>query len=255
MIVKQQAVDKHFFVARYVDIFATAMKRKWPERVYVDLFAGPGKCCLEQHATEEYGSPLIALNTRFGFTRYFFNDREPLFAEALRERCSAYRDACVTVLNEDCNAAAAHIAEAIPANALSLTFVDPFNWEIRFDSLASLTAGRAMDLVITFHSGNIKRAADYNLAALDDFFGDKQWKERYDSARVSGTRQGTRVLLDCYESSLRRIGYPHIRDQVGINSSRGTRLYHLVLASKHPRAPEFWDKISARDRGGQGHLF
>jgi hypothetical protein len=32
-------------------------------------------------------------------------------------------------------------------------------------------------------------------------------------------------------------------------------LYRLVLASKHPRAPEFWDKISARDRGGQGHLF
>ncbi len=228
LIVGQQALDKHFFLGRYMEIFTIAMKAKWPERIYIDLFAGPGKCCLEGNVNEEYGSPLLALNTKYGFTRYFFNDREPVFAEALKTRCATYGDVSVTVLNEDCNAAAALVGGLLPPNAVCLTFVDPFNWEIRFDSLATLTSERAMDLVITFHSGNIKRAADYDPAALQDFFGDKQWKDRYDSARVSGTRQGTRVLLDCYESSLRRIGYPHIRDQIGINRLTG----HASLSSR-----------------------
>ena len=254
LVVKQQALDKHFFLARYMDIFATAMKGKWPERIYVDLFAGPGKCCLEGSASEEFGSPLLALNTRFGFTRYFFNDSESLFAEALEARCAQFPKASVTVLNEDCNDAAAIIGRSLPSRAICLAFVDPFGWEIRFDSLAKLTLQRRVDLVITFHSGNMKRAASYDPQPLGDFFGNPRWKEVYDRACSSGVRQGTRALLDCYEESLRGIGYPHVRDQVGIKTSGGTPLYRLVLASKHPKAPEFWDEISKRTRTGQTTL-
>jgi len=253
LVVGQQALDKHFFIERYMNIFTTGMKGKWSKLVYIDLFAGPGKCALASSADEQDGSPLLALKTKYPFTDYFFNDREPLFAEALEARCAAFTGGVVTVLKDDCNAAATLIARSIPPGSLCLAFVDPFNWEIKFESLADLTRQHHVDLIITFHSANIKRAADYNPAGLQEFFGDPRWKAQYDVARAS--RQGTRALLDCYESSLRGVGYPHVRDQVCIKNSRGIPLYRLVLASKHPRAPEFWDKISARDRGGQGHLF
>ncbi len=230
------------------------MKAKWAERVYVDLFAGPGRCRVKGTDVEIPGSPLLALETKYGFTRLFLNDQEPSFVEALKERVRKYEGAHVTFLNQDCNSAARTVADELPPNSLCLAFIDPFKWEIAFESLAALTKGRPMDLVITFHSGNIKRAADYEPAALHDFFGDSKWKAEYDRSRKSGKREGTRVLLDCYESNLGRIGYHHCRDYVLVRNSRETPLYHLVLASKHPRGQEFWDKVSDRDRDGQIRL-
>ena len=247
-------LDKHFYLGRYMYIFATGMKAKWSERVYVDLFSGPGRCQLEDTTDEVPGSPLLALDTKYGFTRYFFNDQNPAFVEALKGRVSKYQGVQITLFNQDCNSAARTIAQALPKNSLDMAFIDPFNWEVRFDSLAALTEGRRMDLVITFHSGSIKRAADSGPAALHDFFGGTTWKAEYDKSRRSGTREGTRVLLDCYESNLRKIGYPYFRDYVLMRNSQGTPLYHLIFATKNRRGQDFWDKVSGRDRKGQIRL-
>lgn len=252
--VGEWAREKHFYLARYLSIFAAGMKAKWPERVYIDLFAGPGRCRLKGTDVEILGSPLLAIETKYGFTRYFFNDQDPTFVEALKTRVAGCGGRRITFLNQECNSAARTIAQSLPENSLCLAFVDPFRWEITFDSLATLTQGRRMDLVITFHSGSIKRAAHSGPAALHDFFGGPDWKAEYDRSRKSGRKEGTRILLDCYESKLQSIGYQHYRDYVLVKNSRGTPLYHLVLASKHPRGQEFWDKVSDRDRDGQIRL-
>lgn len=246
--------QKHFFLDRYISIFTSGMRAKWARLVYIDLFAGPGVCWLKQARTEIDGSPLLALRARHGFTKYYFNDREKAFVDALRERAKRFPDRDAEFLNEDCNAAAKMIGRKLPTDSLCLAFIDPFSWEIAFESLAALTAQRRVDLIITFHSGNIKRAACYDPAKLTDFFGTPEWKTQYDSAQRSGTRRGTRTLLDCYESRLRTLGYLHVNDKEGIKNSRGTRQYHLILASKHERGKEFWEKVSDRNRGGQRRL-
>jgi three-Cys-motif partner protein len=248
------AREKHFYLGRYMSIFAAGMKAKWGQRIYIDLFAGPGICRLRGTDIEIPGSPLLALETKFGFTGYFLNDQDPAFVEALKRRASRYEGRQITFLNQECNSAVRSIASALPVNSLSLAFIDPFKWHITFDSLAALTRGRRMDLVITFHSGSIKRAVNSEPTALDEFFGSSTWKAEYAKSRRSGRREGTRILLDCYESTLEGIGYLHHRDYVLVKNSRGTPLYHLVLASKHPRGLEFWDKVSERDRDGQIRL-
>jgi len=248
------ARDKHHFVADYIGIFATGMKGKWSNRIYIDLFAGPGMCKVRGTGTEIPGSPLLAMDTKYRFTRYIFNDREPVFVDALRHRVDRFEGVDAHFLNLDCNSAAKKIPALLPERCLSLAFIDPFNWQLKLDSVAVLTQGQRMDLMITFHSSSIKRAAHCELPALDDFFGDRSWRRDYNETRKSGTRQGTRVLLDCYERSLVELGYRFIDDKVLVPNRRGIPLYHLILASKHARAAEFWDKISMRDRAGQSRF-
>lgn len=52
------AKEKLFYLKRYIHTFSTAMRDKpWRRRIYIDLFAGPGKCVIKK--TQEYllGSP------------------------------------------------------------------------------------------------------------------------------------------------------------------------------------------------------
>ncbi len=44
--------EKLFYVRRYIEIFTTGMKVKWPRRVYIDLFAGPGRSIIEGTSRE-----------------------------------------------------------------------------------------------------------------------------------------------------------------------------------------------------------
>ena len=83
-IVHQWSGEKLFYLERYMDIFTTGMKNKWPNLVYADFFAGPGVCIDKQTLEESQGSPLRAL--KFGFSRIFLNDADPDAVDALRQR-------------------------------------------------------------------------------------------------------------------------------------------------------------------------
>lgn len=52
------AIGKLFYIRRYCDIFNATMKAKWPTRVYIDLFAGPGRCLIETTKKEIDASPV-----------------------------------------------------------------------------------------------------------------------------------------------------------------------------------------------------
>lgn len=247
-------LDKHYYLSRYIDAFTTGMKSLWASRVYIDIFSGPGRCKLEDTQQEEPGSPLIALDARFGFTGFRFNDSEPVAIEALRRRITPDEATQVSFSIEDCNEACARIGAALDSRSLCLAFIDPFNWEIAFSSIAKLVRRARVDLVLTFHSGSIKRAADFEPTALHSFFGGRAWKKQYDESRRSGRREGTRVLLDSYETNLRNLGYRFIRDHVLVENSQGTPLYHLVFASRHQRGDDFWNKVTAKGPRGQMRL-
>ncbi len=102
--------EKLFYVRRYVEIFTTGMKQKWPVRVYIDLFSGPGRSLIEGTPREIDGSPLIALKAKDAFTSYFFNDLDRESADALKERVRRLRASAV-VHNIDCNEAAREVAD------------------------------------------------------------------------------------------------------------------------------------------------
>ena len=248
--------DKLHFVSYFSDLFNRGMKGLWSKRAYVDLFAGPGRC-IDRDANAEFdGSPLMALKRTPPFTHLFFNDINPEFVEALEKRqkleCPG---ADVQYFNLDCNEAALQIAECIPPDALTFVFIDPWNYELRFDSLAHLGNRKATDLLVTFHTTAIKRNAHQEIQAADAFLGDQSWRDRYWRAKGDVSRPPTTVLIDTFRDRLgSELEYTEFGDPALIRYPNGSSAFYLLFASKHTRGLDFWEKSSARLRSGQRTL-
>src|SRR5438132_1901263 len=59
-------LQKHRPLVYYSEIFNQAMKDKdWENRVYFELFAGPGRCLIRGTNEEDWGSPLKIIKTNF----------------------------------------------------------------------------------------------------------------------------------------------------------------------------------------------
>ena len=176
--------DKLYFVDYFSAVFNGGMKNLWPTRAYVDLFSGPGICRDRVSGEEFEGSPIQALHCATPFTHFFFNDIDNASIDALRLRQEKLSPSAVArYYNLDCNAAAVRIGDEIPNGALTLAFIDPWTYEIAFDAIASLVHSRSVDLIVTFHSTAIKRGARHDVAAVDKFLDDENWREHYWSAQ------------------------------------------------------------------------
>ena len=245
--------DKLHFVSYFSSLFNVGMKNRWSKRIYVDLFAGPGICIDRKTGAEFSGSPIEALECPVPFTHLFFNDLEKKFTDALRERQKRRQPkANVEYLNLDCNQAARQIAKQIPNGSLTLAFIDPWNYELTFDGLSQLGQRPSTDLIVTFHTTAIKRNAHQKIAAVDEFFGDRNWRNLYEQSQGDKSRPPTLTLIDMFRGRLRkRLGYTQFGDPMCIRNSRGAPIFYLLFASKHPRGLDFWVKSSNKLRSGQ----
>ena len=251
LIIGAWAKEKLFYVQRYCDIFNAGMRSIWPVRTFVDLFAGTGRCKVEETGEEIDGSALIALRSKVPFTHCFFNDINPAAIDSLRSRTGGFTKVDVRLFNKDCNEVIDDLREALPPSSLDFCFVDPLNWEVSFESIRALTADRRMDLAITFHSGNMKRVMRDPPVELDEFFGDKRWRDECRGNLTKGTATAGRVLLDAYEKRLSGLGYVDLQDYLPVRNTQSVVMYHLVFASKHSRGKDFWNKISQKSSTGQ----
>lgn len=258
--------DKLYYLRGYATIFASGMKNRWHNRVYVDLFAGPGRCRLRPTGAFVDGSPLIALGQPF--THYHFCDLSDLVCRSLDSRAAplAGEDRAVKVWNEDCNKAADDInreVRALGKETLGFAFIDPPNTKsLKFDTVRRLTKGTSMDVLVNFPLGmDIKRQLPHRLAEgatsedFDAYFDGPEWRTECDEAPGGGKKVGVR-LLDLYKRKLQSLGYKYVGDERVIkNRKRNAAYYILVFASRHERGEEFWGKISRNEPTGQTSLF
>ena len=251
--IRRWAKDKLFYIKKFCDIFNVGMKNKWGTRTYIDLFAGPGICIIEETGEEIPGSPIIALRCKLPFTHYFFNDLEQDFINALKLRVMPCGFAGVECFNKDCNLVVDDLLQKLPEGSLDFCFIDPLNWEIKFNSIRKLTENRNMDLLITLHIGNIRRNIDNPNQRMNDFFPYSDWQKKYIEAMSRGEKV-ERVLLDIYEDGLREIGYKVVRDHISERNMKNVRLYYLVFASKHEMGAYFWDEVTKSTEAGQWRM-
>lgn len=256
--VAEHAREKEFVLQRIVDIFNVGMQKRWSQRYYVDVFAGPGKCVIRGTTAEINGSPTLAATAKAKFTDYFLADSDPDCLSTLKERISRlalpeeirvryYGNHADRVVDEI-------LADLPPARqSLGLAVFDPWGWDFSFQTLAAMSENRRLDLVVNFPIGFIKRNWDRELAQLDKFMNGISYKDPFQAAmrRTTPGELPARVLLDAYAAELRNIGYQYIRDNVLVDNSRHLTLYCLIFASKHERGTDFWDKVTQRQESGQ----
>lgn len=263
------AAEKLDYLARYIDVFETSMRQKWPVRYYIDLLAGPGKNRVRDSGAILLGSPLLALTTTYPFTGYFFTDLSDENTRALQQRCTVSPNyPQVDIRTGDCNDLVSDIVAHIrrdDKHSLNLGFLDPDGMELRWETVAKLASMRRMDLIINYPQGGLNRCMRRafeakGLTAVDLFFGGREWRDIY-KAYVERKVQGVhRHLIDLYRGKLQALGYQVLEDKetgdepLIRNAALRTPMYRLLFASKHPLGHDFWQRIVKRDVHGQKRL-
>jgi three-Cys-motif partner protein len=249
------AEDKYTLVGLYDRLFSTGMKNKWPTRVYIDLYSGPGFVRVRGTNRMMVGSPLLALGVPDPFDKYIFCENVPELLSALQTRFSRLaRGTDAAFIPGDCNERIEEICANIPApsprrGVLTFCFVDPFDISIKFSTVRRLSSYFIDFLILlALHvdaNRNVEHYLDPRNPKVDEFLDLPDWRGRWKIAEGHGGRF-RRFLAEEYSGQMERLGYlrqPWDRMKEVRSDEKNLPLYRLALFSRHPLAYQYWDEV------------
>lgn len=239
---------KHKPLVYYSEIFNQAMKKKpWDQRIYFELFAGPGRCFVRETKEEQPGSPLQVLETNF--TKFIFVEMNKAAAEALAARIGQHPKASkVEIWCGDCAEAIEQIV--IPPKSLAFTFIDPTRiGHAPFKLITTLVSKARSDILLNIPTGtDIKRNLHNYFdqtgpdAALTQYLGTEEWNK----LPTNSPSNFCRGFLELYETQLRRLGYDFVGNLKQVTTPGNVPLYYLFFASKDQLGEKFWNETLKR---------
>ncbi len=255
--VNSASSSKHHFLQRYMHAFVTAMKDKWGELHYIDLFAGPGIERFKSERSLAWGSPLIAVHMMPPFDQLHFCELNEECYRTLQERINIYGATERTqLLKGDANNRVEELVHQLPSNSLSLAFLDPTGLHVQFETVIALSR-RKIDLIIFFpdHLDIIRNWKNTYYekpqSNLDKFYGPgKDWRSIFDELPDSKWLEEIRNL---YIERLRTIGFGYCASE-RVYRSGNHPLYHLIYASKHPIGKKLWQNIAKKKPDNQSEF-
>jgi three-Cys-motif partner protein len=245
-LVKPHSANKARMVRRDLGTVSKAMSRQWFEVHYLEMFSGPGLLLDEVTGEEVPGSPLEALSITRPFDRYVFSDYLPVCENALRKRISDRFGPRpdVDVLCGDANDAA-HLERAcalINPKALVIAYLDPAKPNLHFDTVRFLAERfRFIDFIINLPVSGIHRSLSAG--------GDEKPQlmlNHLNPLELLHPDEGRTAenIREHYDAQLRTLGLQHITRRCVKTAVTNSPLYDIVLASRHPRAIDLWDKAN-----------
>jgi three-Cys-motif partner protein len=249
------ASTKYRKIGYYSSMFSSSMKRKWDCRVYMDLFAGPGKCRVEETGEILPGSPLLALGVADPYDKYVFCEKDPESMEALRLRVKRYfgeRD--VSFIQGDVNDTLDTLLSEIPRfscayKGLSFCFVDPCKMgDLELAALRAISENLYVDFLVLIPTYMDINRNEYIYArndcnALDRYLGTDTWRQRWQDPNWRFKEFGI-FVADEFCRQMQNLGYiyegPEDMELVRTDTGNNLQLYHLAFFSKSRLALSFW---------------
>jgi three-Cys-motif partner protein len=229
---------------RFARMFATSMRAKW-ELAYIGLYAGAGHARLHGTDTTVQTSALSVLRQPHPFKHYIFveNDADCLGALSQRWRAVA-PTANVHIIPKNVNESIPDVRAKLPSSTglLSFCFVDPFNTNVKFETIRALTDLR-IDFLILLMLGNDARRnfANYfwdpTSNRIAEFIDRPNWREEF---QADG--KPVRYVLNAFDEGMQRAGYPSARQNLHRICAEGTSVLQYMLAfySKNPVGTKLW---------------
>lgn len=247
-------MKKYKLVALYNELFSTGMKTKWDQRVYLDLFAGPGKVRLKDSGKVLLGSPLLALSVPDPFDRYIFCEEDPVAMSALQQRVhGSFPKADVHYVPGDCNKVIDTIVKKIPKpsrqlKVLSFCFVDPFSLNIHFATIKKLSSYLMDFLILLMLMDPMRNETHYaneNSDRIDHFLGLTAWRSRWKKAKSQNTNI-RKFLATEFAAQVISLGYREdsLKTMVQVRSDdKNLPLYYLAFFSRNALGYKFWKEV------------
>ncbi len=249
------AEEKHSLVSLYAKLFATGMKDKWDERVYIELYAGAGYSRIRDSSRTIAGSPIQALLLEYPFDKYIFCEKGIKEIEALKKRVETIApSARVAFVRGDCNQKVENILAEIPAHSpnhrvLSLCFGDPYDIGIKFETLRRLSE-RRIDFLLLLAlymdaNRNFETYVKDEKLKIDEFLGSPTWREKWKTEAKKGI-PFPQFLAEEFSRSMESLQYrsqPFYKMKPIKIPEMNVQLYRLALFSRSSRAYSFWDQV------------
>lgn len=251
--IKRHSLEKIRLHNRYARIFATAMRKKWPQLAYVGLYAGAGHARIAREDVVVETSALAVLRQPDRFTHYIFVDHSELCVSALKARVAPLQTGVhVTVIQADANAEIGTVRDALPSfsrdkGLLSFCFIDPFDLQLKFDTIRRLSDLR-MDFLVLLMLGvdgrrNFQRYfEDVTSTRIGDLIDCPGWRKEYKpNDRV------VHFVVRKFDEAMQRLGYRSAAGDVHPVKIAGMGVLQYVLAfySKSDLGQKFWRETRA----------
>lgn len=247
-VVQTHSLDKAWFATRFADIVSSAMRRAFGAVWYVELFAGPGRLWVAPEHSFRDGSPFDALSVRRPFDGYFFGDLDRSCCEALASRVAG-RHPTIHIAHGDANAVELQeqVFAVVPRHALVVLYLDPEGLDVDFATIDRFaTHFDHLDLLVNFPGpGAVREASAGRLDRVKAILGAE------DEMALADPSGRWRVFRPSFAAALREVGLIHQRAHSVRQHRNQAVLYDLIVASRHPRATEFFEKALAVARQGQ----
>lgn len=255
MEVGEWAFEKHALIRRYVNASREA-RRKWTQRVLVDLYCGPGRVVNRSHPEDIRDGGVIsaflqAKHDGAPFTKVIIGDTDEEALAACKQRLERL-GANVVAFLEPAHISAPEALKNLPGNGLHLALLDPFNvGHLPFSVIETLAQRKHLDIVVHYSLMDIARNLELNYlrkASAFDAFA-PGWKEVIPVSAI--TKAEARRRFDEYWQSLvERLGYS-VSDMRPVITRSGTqsRLYQMVLLERHPLARHLWSEVARTSQG------
>lgn len=269
--------DKYYYLENYLKATRYARKKftDGDNSVFIDLFAGPGKCIIrsEQREIDSGGTRVLNIQD-IPFNEYYYVDiaEENIISLKSRIGRSSFKINS-QIIHGDSNIVITDLVKNLLKNEkrYHVAYIDPFGPDgLKFNTLKELAKLQRMDILLHFPIGAIKRNLENwkskTNTILDDFMGTDAWRKKIE--KVSGN-EIFKILIDVFKGQLKSIGYPEnglnmiSSDEaiysnlptVPIKNTKDVDLYVLIFAAKHPLAQKIWSSIIKTDPYGNRNLF
>jgi three-Cys-motif partner protein len=249
------AQRKYELLAYYCRLFSSSMAGKWQCRVYIDLFAGPGRARVKPTRQIIHTSPTIALGTSPPFDHHVFCDVDPTCVSTLQSRIRRdFPTSSVSYVAGDSNTAVADVMSAIPAaskthKVLSFCFVDPFRLQnLHFDTIRHL-AERFVDFLVLIPAymdarRNLSAYLQPSSTTIERFLGLSDWRAKWASRTQPSMNFGA-FVADQFGEQMKTLRYQYagLADTVLVRYPRkNVALYRLAFFSRSPVGARFWQE-------------
>lgn len=246
--------DKLHVLRQYLNFYTSALKGQPFDLVYIDAFAGTGRCTIRSGALGERqidGSAKIALDCSPAFHRLILIEKKPKhYAELVDLKAAHPNGDRAQIVNLSAS-------DSLPATLLTqnwkrtrgVLFLDPYGLQCSWSMLKQINDTQALDVFFLVSVSGLFRQAAVDQSRIDegkarkltDFLGTDAWRQAlyqqqqddlFDHPQVTRVT-GWKDIVQFTTERLRSL-FPYVADPQLLHGPKGPPLFALYFAVTNP---------------------
>ncbi len=242
--------DKHRYVADYLAASKHAWK-KWPHRIYIDPFSGPGRIQVRGETHTRDGGAMVAWRQleKGGapFTKMLIGDLRGDRVHACVERLKASGADAVPFIGAAVDTVP-NMVRHVPKGALCFAYVDPYNLQFLSFSLLRQLAELKVDLAVHFSTMDLLRNVDHELDPTRARFDEVApgWR---DDPKVIQSSKATlpAEFLRCWMAHVEGLGFTGAKAMPLVTNDSNHGLYRMVFFARHDLPLRIWNDVAGNN--------